>query len=120
MPDIIDDISETKETKQTEGIAKSPAKSRKKLFIIILVILLAAGGGGFYIYRSRAATAKAKEKNDKVITDADKNAKSENPNSKKLLEISLPDDSEVKQVVELQPFIVNLADESEPRYLRMT
>ena len=54
-------------------------------------------------------------------TSADAEKKSpEGTSSKKLLEISVPDDGDVKQVVELQPFIVNLADDSEPRYLRMT
>ena len=33
---------------------------------------------------------------------------------------ALQDDEDVKQVVELQPFIVNLADVEEARYLRMT
>ena len=37
-----------------------------------------------------------------------------------MLELSLPDDGDVKQVIELQPFIINLADEGEARYLRMT
>lgn len=31
-----------------------------------------------------------------------------------------PDDENVKQIIELQPFIVNLADTSEARYLRLT
>jgi len=35
-------------------------------------------------------------------------------------ELEAEDDSEVKQVIEMQPFIVNLADQNETRYLRMT
>ncbi|HKX32646.1 MAG TPA: flagellar basal body-associated FliL family protein [Blastocatellia bacterium] len=38
----------------------------------------------------------------------------------KFAKISLPDDSEVKQVIELQPYIVNLADKDAARYLRLT
>ena len=30
------------------------------------------------------------------------------------------EEGEVKEVIELQPFIVNLADKNEARYLRMT
>lgn len=48
-----------------------------------------------------------------------KSEKSEKKSSR-AVKLSLPDDGEVKKVIELQPFIVNLADTSEARYLRLT
>lgn len=135
-------MADSPENKQeTQDAAAPPAKGGKKMLIIIVLIALLAGGGGYYFFfvRARTATAtdKTKEKADKKKkgasaeeeseaadsekkSDDEKKSAPENANSKKLLEISVPDDGEVKQVVELQPFIVNLADDSEPRYLRMT
>lgn len=117
-------------------------KSRKKLFIIILLILLVAGGGGgFYVYRVRASSHTKVDKSKKNLKDKkssdeedeaeeDSHSKEENSDnkeekpdkkgSKKLTEMSLPEDGEVKHVVELQPFIINLADKDDARYLRMT
>jgi flagellar FliL protein len=120
-------MSDTPEEASNSEVAVAQPKSRQKLLIIIIAVLLLAGGGGFYIYRTRvAASAKAKDKAEQKKSSkdgeaqADETASDGKPGSKKALELSLPEDSEVKQVVELQPFIVNLADDSEPRYLRMT
>jgi flagellar FliL protein len=111
----------------------APAKKSKKMLIIIIAVLfLGGGGGGYYFLRARnAESGKAKDKsaqkkNKAEDTNADtasaeKGAKDAEPGSNsKLLEMSLPEDGDVKQVIELQPFIVNLADDNEPRYLRMT
>jgi flagellar FliL protein len=134
MSDAKEETSNSKET------AAAPAKGSKKMLIIIVVLLLAGGGGGFYFLRIRgaaAASAKTKDKSEtkkssKAAADGDgsaedsadtkdsKDSKDSKPSEKKLLEMSVPEDAEVKQVVELQPFIVNLADDGEPRYLRMT
>lgn len=38
----------------------------------------------------------------------------------KSIRLSLPEDEDVKHVLELQSFIVNLADDEQPRYLRLT
>lgn len=110
-----------------------PAKKSKKMLIIIIVaVLLFGGGGGYYFLRLRNAdSSKAKDKNAQKKNKAEddsaetaggaKGAKDADATSnKKLLEMSLPEDGDVKQVIELQPFIVNLADDNEPRYLRMT
>ena len=82
---------------------ESPGTGKKKWLILLLVTFLLLGGGsggGYYWWRVKAhAKQAAREK----IGNAD-NA----------------DDGEVKQVIELQPFIVNLADRNEARYLRMT
>jgi flagellar FliL protein len=87
---------------QTEGPA--PKKKRKKLLFIILIVVLMLGGGGsgFFFWKrssAQAATAKADSKKEK---------KSEN------------EEDNVKEVIELLPFVVNLADREEPKYLRMT
>jgi flagellar protein FliL len=110
----------------------APAKKSKKMLIIIVAVLLLGGGGGYYFLRVRGAdSGKAKDKNaqkknkaedtNSDTANAEKGGKDADAGSnKKLLEMSLPEDSDVKQVIELQPFIVNLADDNEPRYLRMT
>ena len=46
--------------------------------------------------------------------------KTDDSGSKDALASSLPDDEEVKHIVPLEPFIVNLADEGDPRYLRVS
>lgn len=62
----------------------------------------------------------AKDKHDEA-TSKEESAKGEKPEAKsKSLKSLLPDDEEVKQIVELQPFVINLADTDEPRYLRLT
>jgi flagellar FliL protein len=93
-------MAEEPESKQTA--AAPPKKNRSKIVIIALVVMLAGVGGGsyFYITKVMAARKPPAEVKKKPVTDRD--------------------DSEVKQVVELQPFIVNLSDTSDARYLRMT
>jgi flagellar FliL protein len=98
-----------------DAIQAAPEKKKgRKLLIVIamLVVLLAGGGAGFYFSRVRAAPqTPAKGAGDKKDQAGDKHGKTENAESR---------DAEVTQVIELQPFIVNLADKNESRYLRMT
>jgi len=102
--------------------AATPKKSRKKfLFIIVaLVVLLGAGGGGFFFFQRASAkvkTEKVKKPGRKAADEAEgERAKKDD----KAAATDLPDDGEVKQVMELQPFIVNLADKEGARYLRLT
>jgi flagellar protein FliL len=126
----------------------APAKKGgKKMLIIIFVVLLLAGGGvgGFFYYtRVKAAeheeTGKEKGKKDKKDKkgkkeseeeegaehkgehkDKEKGEKGEKGEAEETsVEVELPDDAEVKEVIELQPFIVNLADQDEARYLRLS
>lgn len=89
-------------------------KKSKKLLIVIamVVVLLAGGGAGFYFSKARAAPqAPAKGAADKKDQPGDQHGTTENAEG---------GDAEVTQVIELQPFIVNLADKNESRYLRMT
>jgi len=82
----------------------------KRLVLVFLTIMIAAGGaGGFYYWRHRAAvrTQAAAEATDHKAGASQKHA-------------AQGDETDVKEVIELQPFIVNLADRNETRYLRMT
>jgi flagellar FliL protein len=92
-------MAEDSEPKQA---AAAPKKNRSKIVIIALVVILVAVGGGSYFYITKVLAAR------KPIAEVKKKPASEH------------DDSEVKEVVELQPFIVNLSDTSDARYLRMT
>lgn len=125
----------------------APKKGGKKLIIIALVVILLGGaGGGFFYWRSSTAAAaenpekdakaskksKAKkdaeeeaaaeeEKSDKSADKSEKgDANTEKKTSASSLKDSLPEDENVKHVIELQPFIVNLADAEDARYLRLT
>lgn len=93
--------------------APAKKKSRKLILIFLLLALLAGCGGGVYYWRVRAALRErvAKEAADRKETPGDQSGKSGN---------AAGGDAEVTQVIELQPFIVNLADKNESRYLRMT
>ncbi|CDM65632.1 flagellar basal body-associated FliL family protein [Pyrinomonas methylaliphatogenes] len=103
-----------------------PKKSKRGLIITVIALLLAlaAGGGGGYFYFSRAASKNTAEKSKRQRASdeeaADESGAEKRAGNAKVVEMNLPDDSDVKQVIELQPFIVNLADKGEARYLRMT
>lgn len=112
-------------------------KLNKKLIIIILAVVLLGGAGGYFFFlrgssekaengeksdketKKSNAKKEAKEADDEEKTD-EKSSKSSKSSSAAALKNALADDEEVKTVVELQPFIVNLADDDEARYLRMT
>jgi flagellar protein FliL len=122
-------MSETVEA--ISGDEKAPKKGKGKLLMIIgLVVVLAGGGGGGYFYWSKAKAAAAEE-------DGEETTKSESQKSKKAKKVAdgdeeessaksgsmksgLPSDENVKEVVELAPFIVNLSDDESPRYLRLS
>jgi flagellar FliL protein len=128
------------ESEQEKPVAESPAKKKgglKKIILIVAVVALLGGaGGGFYFWRSSvAAAAAAGEDNQKKAsnkksqskkdpeadtsdgetTETGKPAKQSNS-----LKNSIPNDEDVKKVIDLPPFIVNLADTEQARYLRMT
>ena len=121
-------MSETENTTTPAGKAE-PAKkkgNRKMLIIIVLVVVLLGGGGGFYYWRTTVAAAAAAEnetektKSKKGTETADSKGKKSKKSSKSDSEDDAPDDSAVKKIIELQPFIVNLADTESARYLRLT
>ncbi len=129
-------MSETQTEVQTEETAEggAPKKSFLKIIIIVVVLLL-AGGGGFYYWRSKSAvvtdeTAEvsetpATEKKSKAKKEPEEPEEEEEEEPKPVkksnsLRTALPKDENVKKVIELPPFIVNLADADQARYLRMT
>jgi flagellar protein FliL len=115
-----------------ETSPEPPAKPRKRwrrlLAALLVLILLAAGGVAGVFFYKRAADAAAEraeaEKQRKLRRalggDGAAGEDGSPPEQKQALELALPEDAEVKRVVELQPFIVNLSDPDAPRYLRMT
>lgn len=121
-------MPEPENEKTTEETAEKKKGGKMKLIIIVLlvVILLGGAGGGFYYWRTvvaaNAAEAepdkKSKKSSKKESEDAADKKSPKDPNDP--LSNALPDDEDVKQIIELQPFIVNLADTEQARYLRMT
>lgn len=120
-----------KETPEPTAGAPEPKKKGGKKFIliaIVLVLLLGGGGAAFYFLKIAApveAEEDAKGKKPEKKSTAKKNteeSEEESPKGKKSgpLSDAIPADEEVKHVVELPPFIVNLADNDQARYLRMT
>jgi flagellar FliL protein len=91
-----------------------------------VVVLAAGGAGGFYLWTrmAHAADERAAEKDSKKgKKEAKKEAPADEHGAAKdsaTDKFSLPHDEDVTNVIELQPFIVNLADIEEARYLRMT
>jgi flagellar protein FliL len=82
----------------------APKKSKKLLFIILIAVgLMAGGAGGFFYWRHRVA-----KQREAAAANAEKKEKHEGG------------EEDVAEVIELLPFIVNLADREEPKYLRMT
>ena len=126
-------MSETVNQEGAPAGGDPPKKSKKTLIIILLVVflLLGAGGGGGYYYFVIAANSAGEEAEDHSESKKKSKKKGkrsqkgddedeEDPKRSKLLEDALPDDENVKHVVELPAFIINLADAEEARYLRMT
>ncbi|MFM9904715.1 MAG: flagellar basal body-associated protein FliL [Pyrinomonadaceae bacterium] len=122
------EIISAEEATPNEGKKK---RGKKLIIIIAIVFLLAgAGGGGFYYWRASrmvAAETASKKANDKK-SHADKETDDPNgqadpkaaPKASDPLQNALPNDEEVKKIIELPSFIVNLADTEQARYLRMT
>jgi flagellar protein FliL len=129
------------EKEKTSAEASAPAEEKKKggkkliIVIAIFILLIGAGGGGFFYWRSTsvaAAEETSKKKGDKKAPadteseDSDGGTAKDETRKGKAglpgdpLRNSLPNDEDVKQIVELPPFIVNLADTEQARYLRMT
>lgn len=115
--------------------AAPPKKKRRKMLlplIIIATLLVVSGGAGiFYLQRTGAAgknrAAERKAQTAARTTDEEKhdgeNSSETAADHKTRSKSDAPeptDDSAVRQVVELQPFIVNLADKDAARYLRLT
>ncbi|HYE74503.1 MAG TPA: flagellar basal body-associated FliL family protein [Blastocatellia bacterium] len=130
------------------AVAEAGAKKKKPNFIILgglIVFLLLGGAGGywFFIMRPKAVSAEkdgkakkgAKEtKEDSEESSGDEESASDKESehneeskdgekkasSKDSFKLDLPDDKDVKKIIDLPPFIVNLADQGESYYLRLS
>ncbi|HQU83401.1 MAG TPA: flagellar basal body-associated FliL family protein [Pyrinomonadaceae bacterium] len=129
---------EMNEIPVAEEEAAPTGGGKKKLILLVLVVLLLVGGGGgayFFFFRHSAAeegeeTAEAKDTGKKKSSKkkaVEEDEEEETPKdgktssaSKSSLKSAIPSDEDVKSVIELQPFIVNLADEDQARYLRLS
>jgi flagellar protein FliL len=118
------------ETETADAISTpEEGKGSKKLIIIVLAaVILIGGGGGAGYYFTRGGSAETEEtavekKPKEKSADEEKPAADEEETPKKSgrsLKSVLPEDEDVTQIVELQPFIVNLADTEQARYLRLS
>lgn len=127
-------MSDTPTTAPAE--ATQPKKKKLMLMMIVAVVVLAVGGGGAYLFLKRGQAAETAEKDKKSSKsskskDKDDEAEEEVPlaagekGSKEkskfsIKSLDLPDDKDVKNIIELQPFVVNLADKGDAHYLRMS
>ena len=119
-------------TNENEAAEGGGGKSKLFLIIGLVVVLLVGGGAGYYFMfmngakdgdekSEKKSKKKKKSKKPKVEPEEDESDdESSGSDADRSLAEALQDDEDVKQVVELQPFIVNLADVEEARYLRMT
>ncbi len=76
---------------------EAPAKSKKKLFMLIGLLVLVLGGGAaaYVVFHARGAKAESKAK-------------------------PAPEKEEVKATIALDPFLLNLADTDEVRFVKAT
>ncbi|MCD9184989.1 MAG: flagellar basal body-associated FliL family protein [Pyrinomonadaceae bacterium] len=112
---------------------------KKKLILLVLIVLLLVGGGGagafFFLKGSteegeetaeaekpekKSSKKKALEEDEEEEEPADPKSGKTSSASKSSLKSAIPNDEDVKHIIELQPFIVNLADEDQARYLRLS
>lgn len=138
-------MSDTPAPAATEGSAK---KKKPLLLILIAVVVLALGGGGAYFFLKRGTAAetetaekekkpdkgkkKAKHEDEEEDDDEEEPVSDEHATAQSgkegkpakpkfsIKKLDLPDDKEVRKIIELQPFVVNLADREDSRYLRMS
>lgn len=124
-------------TEETQGEAASGG-GKKKLILIVLVLLLIGGGvGGYFLFLKKSPTPEGEEtaettepkekkpKSKKKAVEEEEEEEEETSGKGKSkestsLKNAIPKDEDVKHIIELQPFIVNLADADSARYLRMT
>jgi flagellar FliL protein len=119
-------VAETTNTENPSAV--EPKKGGKKLIIIILAVLLVCGGGGAYFFMRSSgsseteteAKSEKKSKPDSEDEETGEESAAKSSKSNKSLKAALPKDEDVKSIIELQPFIVNLADTEQARYLRMS
>lgn len=105
-----------------EGSPPGKRKLKKLILLLLVLVMLGGIGGGFYYWRAKSAAAAEGEETEEKAEG--KSGKSKSKKSKESAadesEEEESEEAEVTRIIELQPFIVNLADEDQARYLRMT
>lgn len=124
---------ENQNLESAEGAAPGGKRKLKKIIVLFLALLLLGGGGagGFYFWRMKSAAAA--EEGEEASGEKSKKSKSKKGEEEKSNEAgeeesetetadgeSESEEENVKHILELQPFIVNLADQDQARYLRLT
>jgi flagellar FliL protein len=137
-------------TPATTEEAQPKKKKPLLLILVAVVVLAVGGGGAFFFLKrghaGEAETAEtekekekkpAKEKKKKAEEEEEEEEEEEAPAEEhaagekgkegapvkskfSVKRLNLPDDKDVKKVIELQPFVINLADRDAPHYLRLT
>jgi flagellar FliL protein len=108
---------ETKDGAQPAQAAAQPKKKKGKLFMILgLVLAVAAGGAGGFLYFQKAAakTKSDSHKGRKADQESDEDEGDHSEGKEKG-----DSEADVKRVIEIQPFILNLSDKDENRFLRL-
>lgn len=133
------------EATATATVEAGAPKKKSNLVVIggLIALLLVGGAGGywFFIMRPKAAAEKdakgkkgskaSKEENgeessgdekasDEESGDAGSKSGDKKAAQKDSIKLDLPEDKDVKKVIDLPPFIVNLADHGEAFYLRLS
>jgi flagellar FliL protein len=95
------DSDQTVETPKKRGLFK------KILLILVALTILGGAGSGLYFWRTAVAAENARKVEEKKAAKL-----AQDPDA--------GGEEDVAKVIELSPFIVNLADVEQARYLRMT
>jgi flagellar basal body-associated protein FliL len=106
------------------NVFTAPVGNKKSLALILIVILVGTIGNSGCLFSSQASASdsskKKKVSKKKKSKSQKKNAPEEKIEDGETVGIGIPNDKNVKEIIELQPFIVNLADQDESRYLRLS
>ncbi len=93
-----------------EGKAEDSAKggmNKKLLLIVLLAFLVVVGGAGFFFMSGGESEKKGKSNDSHAETEMEADAEHE------------PDPEFVGPVIDLEPFVLNLADRDQLRYLKV-
>jgi len=98
-----------------EEVPRKKKKSKLLLLVAALLVLGLGGGGAFFFYNQGTA-AKAKKKKPAKKEDADPSANEQDGTQDGTDE----PEGNASSIIALEPFIANLADQNEARYIRIT
>ncbi len=99
-------MPDTEHKKEEAHHAPAKKKGKGLLIVILAVALVGLGAGGFLVFKGKSGTAQAKE------SGAEEHGKAEGGHGE--------GGKAGGSIVNLEPFIVNLQDNSGTRYLKLT